>query len=64
MFGALFDAVTQPLRDTVDVLDGLTEGEIRTRAIARLGVDAIVGLTAAEIINKMAELSEFTGDDL
>lgn len=45
------DLVTQPARDTVEVLNGLSEGELRERAIARLGADAIVGLGSSEIID-------------
>lgn len=40
----------QPVRDAVDVLDGLTEGEIRAKAIARLGADVVAGMALSELI--------------
>lgn len=51
MFGKIFDMATQPLRDAVDVLDGLTEGEIRTKAAMRLGADVVAGMVTSEIID-------------
>jgi hypothetical protein len=44
MFDLLDDltkAALSPVVDGLDILDGLTEGEIRTKAIARLGADAV-----------------------
>jgi len=43
----------QPARDAVDVLDGLTEGEIRVKAAARFGADVVGGMAVTEIINMM-----------
>lgn len=51
MFGALTDIVLQPVRDGLDVLDGLTEGEIREKAAARLGADVAAGMAISEIID-------------
>jgi hypothetical protein len=34
---------TQPIRDGLEVVDGLTEGELRIKAAARLGVDVVSG---------------------
>ena len=48
--------VTQPLRDSVEVLEGLSDGELRERAIARLGADAIAGMGTAEIIEVLSNL--------
>ena len=49
------DTATRPLKDTVEILEGLTEGELRTKAIARLGADAVVGLGSAELIDLMVD---------
>ena len=61
MFGNLIDSAvstainvaTSPIRTAGQVLDlaeGLTEGEIRTEVIARLGSDAIKDLTLDEVV--------------
>jgi hypothetical protein len=52
--------VTQPIADSLDVLEGLSEGELRTVAATRLGVDVVSGLAAGEIINTLlaSELAE------
>jgi len=58
MFGILddiIDIVTSPLTDAIEILSGLSEGELRERAILRLGASAIVGLDASEIIELLAE---------
>ena len=55
LLGTVADAALQPVRDTIDVLDGLTEGEIRSRAIARLGADAVAGMAVAEMIEALTE---------
>ena len=47
---ATVKAVTQPLRDGVDILQGLSEGEIRTKAVARFGADIVAGMAISEII--------------
>ena len=41
---------TQPLVDAVDVVDGLTEGELRTKAALRLGVDVVSGMALGELV--------------
>jgi transposase len=58
MFGSILNAVTSPITDTLDVLEGLTEGEIRTKAIARLGADAVAGMATAELIDLLLEEEE------
>jgi len=50
-----FDILTAPIRNTVDVLEGLSEGELRTHAIAQLGSSAVAGLEAYEIIELLLE---------
>lgn len=47
--------VTQPIVDGFDVLEGLTEGEIREKAVLRLGVDIVAGLALSEVIELMKE---------
>lgn len=59
MFGKLLevavDAVTQPVVDTLDILDGLTEGEIREKAALRLGADVVAGMALSEIIEAISD---------
>ena len=53
MFGIIDDIVdiaTKPLRDAVEIIDGLTEGELRTKAIASLGVDVVAGMAVSELV--------------
>jgi hypothetical protein len=62
MFDKIIDIVAKPIEniieDTSDVLEGLSECEIRTKAISRLGATAIVGLTTAEIIDLLSGLDD------
>jgi hypothetical protein len=55
MFGFIVDAVTSPIRDTLDVLEGLTEGELRTKAAFRLGADVVAGMAVSEIIEALKD---------
>jgi len=48
-------ATTQPIKDGIEILEGLTEGEIRQQAIARLGVDVVAGMGIAEIIELLKD---------
>lgn len=48
---------TSPIRDAVEIIDGLTEGEIRGMAVARLGADVAAGMAISEIIEEL-ELGE------
>ncbi len=57
MFGSLInlavDTVTAPVRavgHAVDIIDGLTEGEIRAMAIIRLGAYSANGMAVDELI--------------
>jgi hypothetical protein len=55
MFGFIVDAVTAPLKDALDVFEGLTEGELRTSAALRLGTDVVAGMAVSEIIEALKE---------
>lgn len=48
-------ATTQPIKDGVEILEGLSEGEIRRQAIARLGVDVVAGMGIAELIELLKD---------
>ena len=57
MFGSILslatDVILSPLRtveDVVDVVEGLTEGELREKAALSLGVDVVTGMALNEII--------------
>ena len=47
------DIGTAPIEDALVVAYGLTEGEIRTRAIARLGADVVGGMALSELIEEL-----------
>ena len=58
MFDLLDDLVKvtlSPVVDGLDILEGLTEGEIRTKAIARLGADVVAGMAMSEIIEALQD---------
>jgi hypothetical protein len=42
---------TSPLRNSLDVVDGLTEGELRLKAIASLGSDIAGDMLLEELID-------------
>ena len=44
---------TQPIRDGLDIIDGLSEGEIRAKAALRLGADVVAGMALSEVIEAM-----------
>lgn len=57
MFGSIVNmavnTVTAPVRmvaDAVNIIDGLTVGELRYKAILSLGEDVALGMTQAELI--------------
>jgi len=52
--GETIDTALAPVNDTLIVMDGLTEGELRVKAIARLGVDAASGMALSELIEVMS----------
>ena len=49
------EVTTQPLRDGIDILEGLSEGEIREKAILRLGADVVSGMALGEVISYLKE---------
>ena len=53
--GTTVDIVTQPITDSIDVLEGLSEGELRTKAALRLGVDVVAGMALSEVIEVLSE---------
>jgi len=55
LFDDIVDIATAPVRDGFDVLEGLTEGEIRTKAAARLGADVVAGMALSEIIEALSD---------
>ena len=48
--GTTIDTATQPIRDGIAVIDGLSEGELRIRAATRLGADVVSGMALGELI--------------
>lgn len=59
MFGDIFNKVVditlQPVNDSLEILQGLTEGEIRAKAAARLGADVVAGMAVSEIIEYLLD---------
>lgn len=49
--GTTVDTATQPVRDGIEIVDGLTEGELREKAAVRFGVDVASGMALGELIN-------------
>lgn len=49
--GTVVDVTTQPLRDGIEIIDGLSEGELREKAILRLGADVVAGMALGELID-------------
>jgi len=49
--GTTVDITTQPLRDGLEIIDGLTEGELREKAILRLGADVVAGMAVSELVD-------------
>ena len=47
---------TQPIRDGIDLLEGLNEGEIREVAALRLGADVVAGMAFSEVITVLEEV--------
>lgn len=54
--GSAVDMVTQPIVDTIDLIDGLSEGELREKAAIRLGADIALGTGTSELIEWYSEL--------
>lgn len=53
--GSAIDTVTSPVLDVAEVATGLTEGELRLKAAARLGADAVAGMALSEVIEALLE---------
>ena len=54
--GTVVDIATSPIVDSLGVLQGLSEGELRVyAAAARLGADVVSGMAASEIIEMLLE---------
>lgn len=47
---------TSPLRNGLDVLEGLTEGEIRVLAAAKLGADVVSGMAMSEVLDALSDV--------
>ena len=48
--GETIHHVTAPIRNGIEIIDGLSEGELRTQAILALGLDIASGMSASELI--------------
>ena len=48
--GETIHHVTAPIRNGMDIIDGLSEGELRTQAILALGLDIASGMATSELI--------------
>lgn len=53
--GTSVDMALSPVHNGIDVLEGLTEGEIRVMAAAKLGADVAAGMAMSEIIEALSE---------
>ena len=53
--GETVSIVTQPVRDSLDILQGLSEGELRVRAATRLGADVVSGMALGAVIDYLVE---------
>jgi len=53
--GYVVETAVSPITDTLEVLEGLGEGEIRTLAIARLGADVVGGMVLSEVVEALLE---------
>lgn len=53
--GTSVNIATQPLRDALEIATGLTEGELRVAAAARLGADVVSGMALGEVIEYMSK---------
>lgn len=48
--GSSIEIVTQPIRDGIEIVEGIKEGELREKACVRLGVDVLSGTCASELL--------------
>jgi len=53
LFDDIVDIATAPMRDGLDVLEGLSEGELRAKAAMRLGADVVAGMALSEVLEAL-----------
>ncbi len=53
--GKVVEKTLQPVKDGIDVLEGMSEGELRLEAALRLGADIASGMAVSEIIEMLSE---------
>ena len=58
MLDYIIKSALSPVTNTLDILEGLTEGEIREKAILKLGADMVVGMATEELIELLLEEEE------
>ena len=54
--GTAVDIATQPVADALNVIDGLSEGELRKKAAIRLGADIAAGMAVSELVEWYVDL--------
>lgn len=45
------NAIQRPFEDAICVAEGLTEGQLRKKAAARLGADIVAGMLFSEVVD-------------
>jgi hypothetical protein len=63
MFGVIGDTlstvvehvVVNPIHNAVDVLDGLSQGELRAKAALSLGEEVVGGMLISEVVSYLSE---------
>ena len=55
MISLVARAALTPLRDGAEVLDGLSDCELRERAAIRLGADLVAGMSLANVCDYLLE---------
>lgn len=53
--GTTANIVLQPVSDTVEIFEGLSEGELREKAAIRLGADIVSGMTLSAVIEVLTD---------
>lgn len=48
--GTTIDTALQPVEDAVSVVKGLSQGEVRLKEAARLGVEVATGVVVGEVL--------------
>tara|TARA_R110002012_G_scaffold57571_1_gene148540 strand:+ start:572 stop:784 length:213 start_codon:yes stop_codon:yes gene_type:complete len=49
--GKSVQVATQPMRDGLEIIDGLSEGQLKEKAICRLGIDVVSGMCLSELLD-------------